>query len=108
MSTLGRKAIRKTLERLKKEAFRNTDDCVKMFGELRKEGEDEMDRGEQRLLDLVSDYLYDAIRSLLRYIQALQDYSLELDETWNNLLKTVEQAKPAQKKEEAKKTSYIK
>ena len=45
-------------------------------------------------------YMNTALRSLMRYIQTLEDYGYELDEKWDNLLKTVEakQSKPTEKK----------
>jgi len=108
MSTLGRKAMKKTLKRLKKDAFDKTKDYIKTFDELQKD-EDELDKEERELLDLIVNLTYPVFSSLLRYIHALQDYSLELDEEWDKLLKSVEarQSKPMQKKEEAKKTKYI-
>ena len=102
--------MKKTLERLKKDAFDKTKDCIDTFDKLQKD-EDELDKEERELLDLIVDLTYPVFSSLLRYIHALQDYSLELDEEWDKLLKSIEEAqqpKPTQKKEEAKKTSYIK
>jgi len=107
MSTLGRKAMKKTLERLKKDAMGNTKNFIDLFADLEKEV-DSMSSEEQDLFILVIQPSLLAIKSLLRYVQALKDYGYELDEAWDKLLKTVEQAKPIQKKGEAKKTSYIK
>ena len=107
MSTLGRKAMKQTLERLKKDAMGNTKFVTNLFVDLLKEM-DSMSREEQDLVNLVTEPSLRAIKSLLRYVQSLKDYGYELDEAWDKLLKTVEQVKPAQKKEEAKKTSYIK
>lgn len=107
MSTLGRKAMRKTLERLKEDAMGNAKFLMDLFVDLSKEI-DSMSREEQDLFDLIIGPSYRATKSLLRYVQSLEDYGYELDEAWDKLLKTVEQVKPAQKKEEAKKTSYIK
>ena len=114
MSTLGRKAMKKTLERLKEDALSNTRQCadfVKVLFRKLEEERGKMDEDTQSLFALLLNFSGDAVLSLLRYIQALEDYGYELDEEWDKLLKSIEEAqqpKPTQKKEEAKKTSYIK
>ncbi len=52
-------------------------------------------------------------KSLLTYVQALEAYGYELDEEWDKLLKTIEQAreeepKSVREKGETKKTFYEK
>ena len=100
MSTLGRKAIRRTLERSKKEALKDVDIYI----------------AARQKPDKMANVVYRAnmaISSLISYIMSLEDYNLELDEAWDKLLKSAEQAqkgkpKPVLEKGEAKKTSYIK
>ena len=104
MSTLGRKAMKKTLERLKKEAFSNLNLCVDTFNDFNEERE-EMSEEEQELLDLLRRVTFSAVRPCLHYIAALEDYGYELDEEWNKLLKSIEQDQIAQK-EGKRKTSY--
>ena len=96
--------MKKTLERLKKDAFGDVDLCLSAFEESWKEM-DEMSKEERDLLDLFSEYIPRAVLSLLRYVQALEDYGYELDEEWDKLLKRIEQAQ-AVKKEGKNKPSY--
>ena len=109
MSTLGRKAMKKTLEELKENASRDTKDCFKLF-EKGMKASDRMKKDMRTKFLLIMDRASTAIASLMTYTQALEDYGYELDEEWDKLLKRAEaqQSKPMQKKEEAKKTSYIK
>ena len=101
MSTLGRKAIKKTLERLRKDALSDTGKCLNTFDKFLKKI-DEMSKEERKLLEVLTEYTPRAVISLLRYIQALEDYGYELDEEWDRLLQTVKQTqertKPTQKK----------
>lgn len=105
MSTLGRKAMKKTLERLKQDALRDTDDVSNMVVKFTTMSND---TNETKLAFLMQYYHSSAkaIVSIIMYIQALEDYSLELDEAWDRLLKTVEETK--QKKPPQRKPSYIK
>ena len=107
MSTLGRKAMKKTLERLKKDALRNADNCLTVF-KTQWDKIDEMSKEGRKLLDELTEYTPRAVISLLRYIQALEDYGYELDEEWDKLLersrKAQEQAQAVQK--EKKKPPY--
>ena len=108
MSTLGRKAMKKTLERLKLDALKATDNYLSLTGKLIAQ---EKDEEMLDFLGMIIERSHPMIVSLSRYIQALEDYGYELDEEWDKLLKSIEEAqqpKPTQKKEEAKKTSYIK
>lgn len=93
--------MKKMLKRLKKEArseineFLDTD--LRLMKNLSQAGHKLALRG------------IDAITACIRYIEALEDYGYELDEEWDKLLKTIQEAqqgKPVQK--EAKKTTYIK
>lgn len=106
MSTLGRKAMRKTLKRLKKIAKRQIDKYIEIRDKIIGKHVSEtvlvtVTRGDK------------TIASLIDYVKALEDYSLELDEAWDELLKSIKETqqgkpKPIQKKEEGKKTTYIK
>ena len=108
MSTLGREALKKTLERLKKQSFGDTQIWLNLVGKLL-ERYTNMDEGEQGVFDIIFHSSHRAIRSLLTYIQTLEDYGYELDDSWNELLKSAEQTqKEKEEKEETKKTSYIK
>ena len=95
--------MRKMLERLKKDARDSIDDFLNVNKKLEKD----LNRaGHFLALSCV-----DVVIASLRYIQALEDYGGELDEEWDKLLKSIEQvkqSKPAERKEDKKKTSYIK
>ena len=103
MSTLGRETMRKTLKRLKNDAYDIIDEFLDSHRKLRKS----LNR-EGHLLSIDA---LDAIDACIRYIETLEDYGYELDKKWDKLLKSIEQtkeSKPVQRKEETKKTSYIK
>jgi hypothetical protein len=100
--------MKKTLKRLKEDAVVKTgqyyDFMAKMIKILNEESS--MDGKSRAFIHLIG-MTQDTTTSLLRYIQALEDYGYELDEEWNKLLKRIEQAQEA-KKEGTKKISYIK
>jgi len=116
MSTLGRKAMKKTLERLEKNAKDDMKRYVKARGIVNKDP-----KNRAKLSNLIFKANM-AIVSLIDYAETLYDYCSELDEHWdkkeeNEMKKLVglirksgeqKQPKPIQKKEEAKKTPYIK
>ena len=100
---------------MKKDAFASTRQCNDYLKELVRrllKERGEMDEEARGLLVVVMNFSSDAIFSLLRYIQALEDYGYELDEEWDKLLKSIEQTREAQpkpiQKEGKKKPSYIK
>jgi len=102
--------MRKTLERLKKEAYHDAEGYFEFLGNIWKDAK-KMSEDMEDILDMFSRYSYDAVSSLMRYVQALEGYGYELDEEWDKLLKSIKEArhgKPVPKKEETKKTSYIK
>jgi len=113
MSTLGRKAMRKTLKRLRANANRNLKDYLKALKEIR-DTQDAVERQiKERTFMVPAIFL---VNSLFDYIAALQDYLSELDEHWDkkeeeemkkliNLIK--ETGSKSVKKDEAKKTKYI-
>ena len=101
--------MKKTLERLKKDARDNVEVSTEAFKKFLK-GREEMSKEVQTLIDLLFRVSFDAQISLLRYIQALEDYGYELDEAWEGLLKSAEatrKGKPIQKEKGTKKKSYI-
>lgn len=108
MSTLGRKAMKKTLERLKEDALTDVENCLSVF---KKQWDkiDELSKEKKDLLNLLTEYTPRAIISLLRYVQGLEAYGYELDEEWDKLLersrKAQEQSQAVQK-EGKKKPSY--
>ena len=107
MSTLGRKAMKKTLKHLKEDALKATKNCLDDF-ETQLKKYDNMSETDQELVYSLRIVAGHAIVRLLRYIQALEDYGYELDEKWDKLLKTIGQAragKPKSLKKE-KKPSY--
>ena len=97
MSTLGRKAMKKTLKRLVKNAIENV---MKFYEESAKIDTTKKPAGTLYFL------ANRAIVSLVEYIMPLEDYSTELDEAWNKLLKQARQPKPKPQKEGKKKPSY--
>lgn len=103
MSSLGRKALKKTLERLKKDATRNLDRCVTMFEETQ-DDYDKLSTGQKKLYERIFRSTMPAVGSAIRYIQALEDYGYELDDAWDKLLRTVEQTDKTKSTEE--KPSY--
>ena len=104
--------MKKTLERLKIDAFKNAKECFEFMKELidmlRKEGGN-VDEETRDTLILLMELSYEAIARLTMYIQALEDYGYELDEEWDKLL---ERSRKAQeqvqgvRKEGKKKPSY--
>lgn len=95
--------MKKTLERLKDDANSSVDDFIRYSEMLAKNlnsaGRKVLANGAKTIV------------ACIRYIQALEDYGGELDEEWDKLLKSIEQTaqeKPTAKKEDKKKTSYIK
>lgn len=96
--------MKKTLERLKKDALNDAERYIRVFEKLW-EKIDEMSKEEQDLLGLLTEYTPRAVISLLRYIQALEDYGYELDKAWDRLLKSAEQVK--QKTSSQKKPFYV-
>jgi len=50
----------------------------------------------------------DTVSSLVAYVKALKDYSEELDEAWDNLLKSAQQAGQGKSVQKKAKTDYIK
>jgi len=95
--------MRRTLERLKKDAFSRLKEFLnrseKLTNDFNPAG------------DLIVINAMQTFNAFIRYIRSLEDYTGELDEEWDKLLKSVEQAvqeKPTERKEDKKKTSYIK
>ena len=111
MATLGRKAMKRTLKRLKEDAVSKTKQCYGFMEEMIKLLDEEgsrMNGKSQAFLQLIT-MAQDATTSLLRYIQALEDYGYELDEEWEKLLESIKQAKSVEKKEGSKeKPFYVK
>lgn len=100
--------MKKTLERLKSEAYKNAGDYTKFMGTMWNKS-DQFTEGERHLLRMFSNYSYDAVDSLMRYVQALEAYGYELDEEWDKLLKSIKRVKRGKSvQKETKKTSYIK
>ena len=88
--------MRKTLERLQK----NTIISIKGFMDRDNERMSKLNQaGHTATIDALSTF-----QICIQYIGALEDYSGELDEEWDKLLKSVEQA--AQKKPSERKTQY--
>lgn len=114
MSTLGRRAMKKTLKRLRAEASRTLKDYLKSLKEIRDETDYSKHTTNLGTFFVNATFL---VNSLIDYIHALQDYLSELDEHWDkkeeeemkkliNLIK--ETAPKSVEKDEATKTSYIK
>ena len=103
MSTLGRKAMKKTLKRLREDALGATGDYLSLVKKLRAQDKSEE---METLLGKIIDRSHPMIISVLRYIQALEDYGYELDEEWDKLLKTIEQAQEGKKSKPVKKPPY--
>jgi len=105
--------MKKTLKKLKAETNRTLKEYFKVTEELRQaekpNGSAELVyihmNSRQASLMITSNK---AIRSLIDYVDTLKDYTLELEKTFDTLLKPKKQAKPKEKQEEAEKTSYIK
>lgn len=98
--------MKKTLETLKAEANRNLEEFYKTTDELLQAQKQKKDAFvEQSSFYFVA---HKTVKSLADYVNALKDYSSELEETFDKALKPKKQAKPVQKTEETKKTSYIK
>ncbi len=94
---IGRKSIKKTLEslkayvNLKSDLFKIEEKCFyKMLEDIKKNIDaEEGNRREIDFLSTVLDYsnsVSDLIRTLLLYVEALESYISELDETFDNLL----------------------
>jgi len=99
MSTLGRKAMKKTLEHLKKDVIRS----MKYFKqEFLKSMEENPNEQTARIGRLASE----TIHSLITFIVALSEYSGELDEAWEKLLESAKQTKPVKKKEGSKEEPF--
>jgi len=102
--------MKKTLERLKEEAFADGELCLEIFENLWKKIDD-MNEEAEELLIYLSEYVPRTLISLLRYVQALEDYGYEIDKEWDKLLKNIEETREQSKsiqKERKKKPSYIK
>jgi len=107
---IGRKSIKKTLESLKayvslkSDLFRVEEKCLyKMIEDLKREMDSEdKDRREIDFLSVILDYsnsVSDLIRALLLYIEALESYISELDETFDSLLEDARKAAEQQMRE---------
>ena len=108
--------MKKTLKRLEKNAIDDMDRYVKARDIVNKDP-----KNHAKLLKLIF-YANTAIVTLIDYAETLYDYCSELDEHWdkkeeNEMKKLIElirksgeqkQTKPIHKKDDTKKTSYIK
>ena len=98
--------MKKTLERLKAIAHSDIEGCSSTFSGLIEIKKTET---EKKLFDLLFLNTFNALRSALNYIQALEAYGYELDEEWDKLLKSIEQAREETEsfqKDGKKKPSY--
>jgi len=105
--------MKKTLERLKIDASEKARQLNDFIVSLRKilEKQSSWDSKSTTIAELARSST-DTMVSLLRYVQALEDYGYELDEEWDKLLKSIKDAqestpRPTQKIEKGKKTSYV-
>ena len=115
MSTLGRKAMKRTLKRQEKNVINDANRYFEIRDIVSKDP-----KNPAKVLTLIF-HANAAIVTLIDYAETLHDYCSELDEHWDKkedeemkeLLKLIresseqKQPKPMQKKEEAKKTKYI-
>jgi len=104
LSSLGRKAMKKTLERLKKDAYTSTRKCSRVFGKMQKRCH-KMSNSELVTFEAVDRVTFDAVKSLMMYVKALEDYGYELHEQWDELLSNIEEAQQSPKPSNA---SYVK
>lgn len=107
---IGRKSIKKTLEslkayvNLKSDLFKVEEKCFyEMLEEIKREiDSEEKSESEINFLSTVIDYsnsVSDLIRTLLLYIEALEAYISELDETFDSLLEDAKRAAEQQMQE---------
>jgi len=107
---IGRKSIKKTLEslkayvNLKSDLFKVEEKCFyEMLEEIKREIDaEDKDKRAVDFLSTVLDYsnsVSDLIRTLLLYIEALESYISELDETFDNLLEDAKRAAEQQMQE---------
>lgn len=110
MEPIGRKSIRKTLESLKayvslkSDLFKIEERCfLEMLEDLkRKMDSEDNERRDVDFLSAILDYsnsVSDLIRALLLYIEALESYISELDETFDSLLGDARRAAEQQMQE---------
>lgn len=98
--------MKKTLKRLKETAVNDLEQCTKTFRELL-ERKSKMPEGEQSLYNVLFEVSFSSMKSLLSYLNALEDYSGELGEKWDDLLKSIEQTQQSkQDKQNKEKASY--
>lgn len=110
MSTLGRKAMKKTIDRLRKNALVEVDRYLEYCKRLLVNKESP----PTKLMQVTIDYSLDVLIRLNNYISAVEDYRQELDDAWEKLLESAKQTKSIkkkdegkQKKEKTKETRYI-
>jgi len=101
--------MKKTLERLKKDAMSDLKTWAilmkRMLGET-KENKLKLNAYQLDSFIILMEFSANACMQLTRYVQALEDYGYELDEKWDKLLKSIEEAqqpKSVQTKEKTKK-----
>ena len=100
--------MKKTFERLKKDNMQEIERYMKTIGNVI-DDYNTLSEKQRKLFDLIYPRVYAVLRSSIRYIQTLEDYRHELDETWEGLLKaSKENQKRVEKKTGKGKTSYIK
>ena len=64
-----------------------------------------MSNSELVTFEAVDRVTFDAVKSLMMYVKALEDYGYELDEQWDELLSNIEEAQQSPKPSNA---SYVK
>ena len=111
MSTIGRKAMKKMLKRLRNKTRKDMDSCMDTVKTFMLQL-DKMTETDRKILDVLWRATYKATSTAMDYIVALEDYGRELDEEWDSYLEKIRKMEKAvkemspKKKEGKKKPSY--
>ena len=93
--------MKKTLDRLKEDTVRSLKVLI--------DADEKSKNKTNKVGRIIILQAYNTLAAFIQYVEALEDYCGELDEEWDKLLKSVEQAKqgePTKKKEDKRKTQY--